>query len=86
MVHFIDGLKFSLLSVAHICDKVNKVKFRSNKCTVIRISDNKEVLIAWRNKNMYFVDLTSCESKNMACLNVQEDVVDTWHRRLGHMS
>lgn len=39
-VHFVNGLKSSLLSVAHICDKGNEVRFRSNKCSVISHRDH----------------------------------------------
>lgn len=31
---------------------------------------------------MYFADLSSCESKDMICLSVLDDVVNTWNGRL----
>lgn len=45
-VYFVGGLKFSIMSIAQICDKGNIVRFRSEKCSVIRIVDGKKVLTA----------------------------------------
>ncbi|XP_049410536.1 uncharacterized protein LOC125873707 [Solanum stenotomum] len=51
-VHYVNGLKYNLLSVSQICDKGNEVKLLSDKCTVtnwdlvrglpkLKFSDNK---------------------------------------------
>lgn len=64
-----DGLKYSLLSMSQIYDK-GKVKFISDKCIVTRLKDSEIMLIAWRNKNMYVVDLESCNTKNLTCISV----------------
>lgn len=85
-LYFMDGLKFSLLAMAQISDKGNKIRFMSNKCTVTCLKDGKAVLTAWRNMNMYIANLGSCKSKNIICLSVQEDAAKLWHRRLGHVS
>ena len=52
-VYHVDGLNYSLLSVSQICDKRNKVKFTSEKCTVVSLTTKKVILAAFRSKNMY---------------------------------
>lgn len=86
VVHFVDRLKFNLLSVAQICDKGNEVKFRTDKCTVTSLKNGDEMLTAWSNKNIFVVDLVSYKPRKMTFLSVQEDIVELWHRRLGHVS
>lgn len=52
-VHYVDGLKYTLLSVSQICDKRNKVKFMSNKCTITSIKNGEIIHTTWRSKNMH---------------------------------
>ncbi|KAH0769697.1 hypothetical protein KY290_013678 [Solanum tuberosum] len=85
-VHYVNGLKFNLLSVSQMCDKGNEVKFLSDKCLVINCSTNKVVMIARRVKNMYVADLDSVEGDSLSCLSAQAENVNLWHRRLGHVS
>lgn len=47
-VYYVDGPKYSLLSVDQICDKGNKVCFMSNKCVVTSLKDDGQIKI----KNM----------------------------------
>ena len=45
-VYHVSGLKYKLLSVSHICDKGNEVKFTFESCTVTNQTTKKVVLIA----------------------------------------
>lgn len=65
-VHYVDGLKYNLLSVPQICDKGNKVKFMSDRCLVINCGTNKVVMFAKRVKNMYVADLNSVEGDGLS--------------------
>lgn len=75
-VHFMDGLKFSLLSVARISDKRNEVKFRSDKCIVTSLTYGEIILTEWWNKNIYSADLGSYNPRNMTCLSVKKMLLD----------
>ncbi|XP_070018311.1 uncharacterized protein [Nicotiana sylvestris] len=47
-VYYVNGLKYSLLSVSQICDKGNKVEFLSNICTVTNLVTSEVVKIESR--------------------------------------
>ncbi|XP_070020367.1 uncharacterized protein [Nicotiana sylvestris] len=83
-VYYVNGLKYSLLSVSQICDKGNKVEFLSKICTVTDLVTGEIVLVAKRYKNIYVADFESLQSSNLSCLKVVDDDVELWHRRLGH--
>ena len=85
-VHYVDGLKFNLLSVFHICNKGNEVKFMSEGCVVTNCATKKIVMSAKRVKNMYVADLDSIVGDSLSCLSAQTDDANLWHRRLGHVS
>ncbi|XP_070013875.1 uncharacterized protein [Nicotiana sylvestris] len=55
-VYYVNGLKYSLLSVPQICDKGNKVEFLSKICTVTDLVTGKLILVAKRYKNIYVAD------------------------------
>lgn len=69
-VHYMDGLKYTFLRVAKICNIVNEVRFMANKCVVTSIKDVQITIISWRIKNMHVVDLGSCNFKDLICLSV----------------
>ncbi|XP_055803614.1 uncharacterized protein LOC129872719 [Solanum dulcamara] len=85
-VYYVNGLKYSLLSVSQICDKGNEVRFLLEMYLVISLSRNKVMLIARRCKNIYVADLSSALSDNLTSLRAQDESDDLWHRRLGHVS
>ncbi|XP_070007952.1 uncharacterized protein [Nicotiana sylvestris] len=58
-VYYVNGLKYSLLSVSQICDKGNKVEFLSKICTVTNLVTGEIVLVAKRYKNIYVADFES---------------------------
>ncbi|XP_070025518.1 uncharacterized protein [Nicotiana sylvestris] len=84
-VYYVNGLKYSLLSVSQICDKENKVKFLSQSCTITNLKSGEVMLIAKRFKNIYVVDFDSLNDGDLTCLSVIDDI-DLWHKRLGHTS
>jgi len=85
-VHYVEDLKYNLLSISQICDKGNEVKFMANKCLVTNCITKRVVMSATRVKNMYVADLDSIKEDDMSCLSAQTDDADLWHRRLGHAS
>nr|XP_016457234.1 PREDICTED: uncharacterized protein LOC107781106 [Nicotiana tabacum] len=58
-VYYVNGLKYSLLSVSQICDKGNKLEFLSKICTVTDLVTGEIVLVAKRYKNVYVADFES---------------------------
>ncbi|XP_049342929.1 uncharacterized protein LOC125807259 [Solanum verrucosum] len=54
-LHYVDGLKYNLLSVSQICDKGNEVKFMSNRCLVTNFATKRVVMSAKRVQNMDMV-------------------------------
>ncbi|XP_070017440.1 intracellular protein transport protein USO1-like [Nicotiana sylvestris] len=85
-VYYVNGLKYSLLSVSQICDKENKVEFLSKICTVTNLVTGEVVLEVKRYKNIYVADFESIQSGDLSCLKVVDDDAELWHRRLGHAS
>ncbi|XP_070055307.1 uncharacterized protein [Nicotiana tomentosiformis] len=85
-VYYVNGLKYSLLSVSQICEKGNKVEFVSKICTVTNFVTGDVILMAKRYKNIYVVDFESLHNGDLTCLSVVDDDAELWHRRLGHAS
>ncbi|XP_070017598.1 uncharacterized protein [Nicotiana sylvestris] len=85
-VYYVNGLKYSLLSVSQICDKGNKVEFLSKICTVTKPVTGEVVLVAKRYNNIYVVDFESLQSGDLSCLKVVDDDAELWHRILGYAS
>lgn len=73
-VYYVNGLKYSLLSVSQICDKGNEVRFLSNKCTVTNLMMKELMPIAKRCKNMYVADLSIARDDNLTCLRTQDEM------------
>ncbi|XP_070013897.1 uncharacterized protein [Nicotiana sylvestris] len=67
-VYYVNGLKYSLLSVSQICDKGNKVEFLSKTCTVTNLATGEVVLLAKRFKNIYVADFESLNNGDLTCL------------------
>ncbi|XP_070002540.1 uncharacterized protein [Nicotiana sylvestris] len=72
-VYYVNGLKYSLLSVSQICDKDNKVEFLSKICTVTNLVTGKVVLMAKRYNNIYVADFESIQSGDLSCLKYVDD-------------
>ncbi|XP_075092292.1 putative mitochondrial protein AtMg00300 [Nicotiana tabacum] len=85
-VHYVNGLKYILLSVSQIYDKENKVKFLSKTFTVTNLVTGEVVLMTKRFKNIYVADFESLNNGDITFLSVVDDDVELWHRRLGYVS
>ncbi|XP_070011457.1 uncharacterized protein [Nicotiana sylvestris] len=85
-MHYVDGLKYSLLSVSQIYYKGNKVEFLSKVCTITNLVIVKVVLVAKRNKNIYVADFESLQAGDMRCLKSVDNDAELRHVRLGHVS
>ncbi|XP_070008258.1 uncharacterized protein [Nicotiana sylvestris] len=83
-MYYINGLKYTLLSVSQICDKGNRVEFLSKICIVTDLVTGEVVLMAKRYKNIYVADFKSLQSGDLSCLKAVDDDAELWHRRLGH--
>ena len=62
------------------------MNFTSEKCIVVNLTTKKVILTAQRCKNMYVANLETSHGDDLTCLSSQNENVDLWHRRLGHMS
>ncbi len=85
-VCLVTNLKHNLLSISQLCDKGNDVLFKSTKCEVIRLSDDKVILHGKRVDNVYMVDIESSSSKFAKCLMTKEEDTWLWHRRMAHIN
>ncbi|XP_075112003.1 uncharacterized protein LOC142182040 [Nicotiana tabacum] len=85
-VYYVDGLKYSLLSVSQICDKGNKVEFLSKVRTVTNLVTGEVVLVAKRYRNVYVADFNSLQAGDISCLKEVDNDAELWHRRLEHAS
>ncbi|XP_075077105.1 uncharacterized protein LOC142163856 [Nicotiana tabacum] len=72
-LYYVNGLKYSLLSISQIYDKGNKVEFVSKICTVTNLVTGEMVLVAKRYKNIYVADFDSLQSGDLSCLSVVDD-------------
>ncbi|XP_070042464.1 uncharacterized protein [Nicotiana tomentosiformis] len=85
-VYYVNDLKYSLLSVSQICEKVNKVEFVSKVYTITNRVTREVVLVAKRYKNIYVADFESLQNGDLTCLSVVDDDAELWHRILGYAS
>ena len=85
-VYLVEGLKFNLLSVSQLCDKVNEVIFDKEKCVVKNPNTGDTFLTAFRNDNVYALHTNKIAAQNFKCLKAITDNPKLWHRRLGHIN
>jgi hypothetical protein len=83
-VLLVDGLKHNLLSISQLCDKGYNVIFKSIMCIIVNEIDNQVLFVAFRNENVYIIDLDNMTSKESICLAAINENSWLWHRRLGH--
>ncbi|XP_070007582.1 uncharacterized protein [Nicotiana sylvestris] len=58
-MHYVNELKYILISVSQISDKGNKVEFVSKICTFTNLVTGEVVLVAKRYKNIYVANFES---------------------------
>lgn len=56
-MHYVEGLKYNLLSISQMCYKGNEVKFMVDKCLVTNCLRKRFVMTATIAKNMYVANL-----------------------------
>jgi hypothetical protein len=81
-----DGLKHNLLSISQFCDKGYNVIFKSIMCIIVNEIDNQVLFVAFRNENVYTIDLDNMTSKESICLAAINENNWLWYRRLGHVN
>ena len=66
-----------------MCDKHNKVTFKSCQFEVINLKTKKNTLSRSRVRNVRAINFDHVDSRNLACFRVVNDDVWLWHKRLG---
>jgi hypothetical protein len=61
-VLLVDGLKYNLLSISQLCDKGYNIIFKSIMCIIVNEIDNQVLFVAFRNENVYTIDLDNMTS------------------------
>ena len=84
-VVLVDGLKYNLLSISHLCDRDFKVVFDDLTCNILERQTNACVLSGFRENNVCMIDMSNLQC-NATCLNTFNEDSWLWHRRLGHIS
>ena len=84
---FVEGLHHNLFSISQLCDNQMIVEFHRVGCNILDEETRELLLVGHRFKNIYIVDLEEVRSSRM-CLIAQyeENNIELWHRRLGHLS
>ncbi|XP_048423736.1 uncharacterized protein LOC125469828 [Pyrus x bretschneideri] len=85
-VMLVDGLKANLISISQICDDDDvEVLFNKLKCCV-KVASGIDIFEGKRSKdNCYCVNANESHVPNI-CNKATDDVLDLWHKRLGHMN
>ena len=79
-VLLVNGLKVNLINISQLCDQNLFVQFTKDKCSV-NDSTNACVMEGKRSSdNCYFL---TCSG---TCCTTLLNLLDIWHRRLGHIS
>ncbi|GJU96971.1 retrovirus-related pol polyprotein from transposon TNT 1-94 [Tanacetum coccineum] len=83
-VAFVDGLKYNLISISHLCDAKYIVQFDKKRGTIF--NSNKEVvMIAPRVRDVYVLDMTSSAQESCFFSKASENLNWFWHKRLAHL-
>ncbi|GJV95424.1 retrovirus-related pol polyprotein from transposon TNT 1-94 [Tanacetum coccineum] len=85
-VAFVNGLKYSLISISQLCDTKYIVQFNDKKGTIFNA--NKEiVLIAPRRNDVYVLDMLSLTPNGVCFFAKASEIVNClWHKRLSHLN
>ncbi|XP_070013337.1 uncharacterized protein [Nicotiana sylvestris] len=75
-VYYVNGLKYSLLSVSQIYDKGNKEEFVPKICTITNLVTGEVILMVKKYKNIYVADFDSLYNGDLTCLSVWDDDVE----------
>jgi hypothetical protein len=79
---YVPDLRSNLLSVAKMTEHGFEVIFRRNEAIVTNPDTGENVIVARRDKDMYYIDELSEESRvSQISMSLQE-----WHERFGHLN
>jgi hypothetical protein len=79
---YVPDLRSNLLSVAKMTEHGFEVIFRRNEAIVTNPDTGENLIVARRDKDMYYIDELSEESRvSQISMSLQE-----WHERFGHLN
>jgi hypothetical protein len=79
---YVPDLRSNLLSVAKMTEHGFEVTFRRNEAIITNPDTGENVIVARRDKDMYYIDELSEESRgSQISRSLQE-----WHERFGHLN
>ncbi|CAL2256157.1 unnamed protein product [Prunus armeniaca] len=83
-VMLVENLQANLISISQLCDDGSSVWFDKDQCYVADLQ-GKKVMRSMRSKdNCYSIQVN--ENKSLVCNRANDDVMELWHRRLGHIN
>ncbi|CAL8154408.1 unnamed protein product [Prunus armeniaca] len=83
-VMLVENLQANLISISQLCDDGSSVWFDKDQCYVADFQ-GKKVMSGMRSKdNCYCIQVN--ENKSLVCNRATDDVMELWHRRLGHIN
>ena len=87
-ISLVEGLKHNLLSISQFCDKGYNVDFRSERCLISHMKDEKLALQGVRKGNLYVADLKSTCDGVSRCFysKASSDLSWLWHKKLSHLN
>ncbi|GJV89542.1 retrovirus-related pol polyprotein from transposon TNT 1-94 [Tanacetum coccineum] len=82
---FVNGLKYSLISISQLCNAKYIVQFNEKRGTIF--NSNKEfVMIAPRVRDVYVLDMTSSAQESCFFAKASKNLNWLWHKRLAHLN
>ncbi|XP_024171720.1 uncharacterized protein LOC112177689 [Rosa chinensis] len=86
-VLFVEGLHANLISVSQLADDYEDVNFNKTRC-IVTDNNGKNIMGGLRSKdNCYHVHANkSVEVQTCLKAKTSDDVLELWHRRLGHVN
>jgi hypothetical protein len=83
---YVPDLRSNLLSVAKMTEHGFEVIFRRNEAIVTNPDTGENVIVARRDKNMYYIDELSEESRVSQTRSEIPMSLQEWHERFGHLN
>jgi hypothetical protein len=83
---YVPDLRSNLLSVAKMIKHGFEVIFRRNEAIVTNPDTGENVIVARRDKDMYYIDELSEESRALQTRSQISMSLQEWHERFGHLN
>ncbi|GJV95132.1 retrovirus-related pol polyprotein from transposon TNT 1-94 [Tanacetum coccineum] len=86
-VTYVNGLKHNLINISQLCDANCKVLFTKTQGTIYN-QNNEVVLIAFRRRDVYVIDMSSFNKESNACFfaKASPSVNWLWNKILSHLN